>query len=141
MKVSAATPEDFGWLYRRIGCPITLAFRAIKATDASGRIRGMVGYDGWTENAVHAHMAVDAPIVWRSLIRPAFAYPFEEAKRGVIIGTVAASNAASLKMVVALGFEMLTRIYDGFALGVDLLVFEMRKENCRWLQQPLRKVA
>lgn len=138
-RVESANREDFIWLQQRTSCGMTDGFRAIKCVDESGRIRGMVGYDGWTENACQCHMAVDSPTAWRALVRPAFEYPFQQAGRRVIIGLIPAGNARSVHLAKRLGLRETYRVRDGWALGEDLVVLEMRREECRWLQQ--RKAA
>lgn len=139
MRVLAAYPEELAWLANRTDAAFTPGARAIKAVDATGRIRGMVAYDGWTVSACQAHMAVDSPIVWRSLVRPAFSYPFEEAGKSLILGIVPGDNAKSLAMVEALGFREVHRVKDGWAPGVPLVVHEMRREECVWLK-PVRRL-
>lgn len=135
MIVRAAPSDHFPWLVSRVGCAITPAFRAIEAVDVRGNIRGMVGFDLWTANSVQAHMAVDTPIAWRSLLRPAFRYPFLEGGRGLILGIISAANAKSLAMARGLGFHETHRIRDGQSVGVDLVVMEMRREHCRWIER------
>ncbi len=139
--VRAAPPEHYVWLARQSGCTLTPGFRAIEAVDSHGAIRGMVGYCDWTANAVRAHMAVDSPIVWRALVRPAFEYPFLEAGKGVVLGFVDGGNARSVRLTRRLGFREAYRIRDACAVGRDLVVFEMRREDCMWLPEPLRKAA
>lgn len=139
MRVLAAQPQDFAWLVQRTSAALTDHATGIKAVDASGRIRGMVAYDYWTPNACQAHMAVDSPIVWRSLVRPAFAYPFEELGRSLILGIIAADNPRSLAMVEALGFRRAHEIKDGWAPGVPLVVHEMRRADCRYLKADWRR--
>ena len=134
-RVVAASPEDFDWLVERTQCAPTLGFRAIKAIDETGRILGMVGYDGWTENAVQAHMAVDTPMAWRAMLGPAFAYPFQECGKGVILATIPAGNARSVHLAKRFGFVEVFRVRDGWVLGEDLLLLEMRREACRWLNE------
>ena len=138
-RVEAASRDDFMWLQQRTSCGMTDGFKAIKCVDGSGRIRGMVGYDGWTENAVQCHMAVDSPMAWRAMAAPAFEYPFQQAGKRVILGLIPASNAPSVKLAKRLGLRETYRVRDGWAQGVDLIVFEMRRDECRWLQQ--RKAA
>ena len=134
MKVTAGHAEAFGWIEARTGCVLTRNARAIQALDVSGRIRGVIAYDMWTESAVQAHMAVDSPVVWRSLLRPAFSYPFVEAGRSLILGIIADDNPKSLAMVRRLGFTEKHRVVDGWSVGVDLVVFELRRHECRWLE-------
>lgn len=132
--MSAASPCDLGWLVARTSCGLTPAAAAIKATDAGGRIVGMVGYDNWTENACQAHMAVATPMAWRALVRPAFAYPFLQAGKGVILAVIPAGNARSVDLASRFGFMVTHRVRDGWAVGEDLICLEMRRENCRWIQ-------
>lgn len=141
MRVLATTSADLMWIRQRTGCGLTPAAKGIKAVDASGRIRGLVAYDGWTPNSMQAHMAVDSPIVWRSLLVPSFSYPFEECGKGLLLGIIAADNPRSLAMVVALGFRETYRVRDGWSAGVDTVLFEMRREECRWVAQQKREAA
>lgn len=134
MRVTAGHAEAFGWIETRTGCVLTRNARAIQALDTSGRIRGVIAYDCWTESGVQAHMAVDSPVVWRSLLRPAFTYPFLEVGRSLLIGIIAADNPRSLNMVRRLGFRETYRVVDGWSVGVDLIVHEMRRHECRWLE-------
>lgn len=119
---------------------LTAQARTIQATDAKGRIRGVVAYDMWTPNACQAHMAADSAIAWRSLLGPAFSYPFEEAGRRLLLGIIPAHNARSVALVRRFGFREAYRVKDGWGPGDDLLVFEMRREECRWLS-PARRAA
>ena len=113
------------------GAALTKSARGIAAIDAHGRTRGVVAYDLWTKNSCQAHMAVDAPVVWRHLLPDVFEYPF--AHVGVLLGVIPAGNLKSNRMVQALGFELQTRIKDGADVGEDLVIWRMLRENCRWL--------
>lgn len=135
MEVRAAPAEHFGWLLSRIGLAPGVDFKAIEAVDAKGEIRGMVGYDHWTHNSVNAHIALDSPIALRSLIRAAFAYPFEQVGFGVLVCPVASDNEASMRLCRGLGFREAYRMRDGHDVGVDLVLWEMRREECRHLKE------
>lgn len=141
MRVTAAMPFEFRWIAERTGVVPTANARALKAVDAAGRIRGMVLYENWTPNSVQAHMAVDTPIAWRTLVGPAFAYPFDECGRGLLLAIVSADNPRSLSLVRRFGFTEQHRVRDGWAAGVDLILFEMRRADCRWLAGHERKAA
>lgn len=130
----AATPDELRWLEERTGAVLTRGARGIAAVDESG-VRGVVAFDGWTPNAVQAHMAVDTPVAWRALLRPVFAYPFEECGRKLMLGIIPADNARSVRMTERLGFRLAYRVADGWADGVDLLCYEMRRDECRWLRK------
>lgn len=135
MVVAAATQQAFLWIEARTGCVLTRNARAIAATDASGKVRGVIAYDCWTTNSVQAHMAVDTPVAWRVLLRPAFAYPFLECGKGVLLGIIQDSNGKSWHMAERLGFSLHSRIRDGWARGEDLRIYQMRREHCRWLPE------
>jgi hypothetical protein len=136
MRISAGGTREFDWLKRRTGCAATDDFNTIKATDARGMVRGVVGYCNWTKNAVQVHMAADTPIVWRSLLRPALEYPFVQVGVGILLGCIRSKNASSISLVRTVGFEATHSIKDGHCKGEDLLFFELRKENCRYLLTP-----
>lgn len=135
MRVTAGHGDAARWIQERTQCGLTPGARFVQATDALGRIRGVVAYDMWTENAVQAHMAVDAPVVWRSLLPAVFEYPFLEAGKGLLLGIIPASNERSRKMAVRLGFRETYHVQDGWAVGQDMVVHEMRRTECRWLKE------
>lgn len=133
LEVKAAPRAHLHWLEKRTGAVLTRQARAIEAIDDMGKVYGMVAYDGWTENSVQAHMAVVAPLVWRRLLPAVFRYPFEECGKGLLLGVVPSHNEASARMCQRLGFRLAHRVVDGWAPEDDLLLFELRRENCRWL--------
>lgn len=137
MNVRAATPEEYSWLLGRVGYTPTASFRALAAVDNTGRVRGMVGFDSWTENSAQAHFAVDTPMALRELAPAAFEYVFHQAGRGVLVGVVREDNARSRRATKHLGFKEAYRIRDGAAAGVALLLYELRREECRYLPQPV----
>ena len=63
-----------------------------------------------------------------------FNYIFNTAGRGVVIGVTPADNAPALKFNKHIGLVELYRIKDGYAQGVDYVVQELRKENCRYIE-------
>jgi RimJ/RimL family protein N-acetyltransferase len=137
--VRAAHPEEFGWLVERAECAITPGFRAIAAED-QGRIVGMVGFDGWTPNSVTMHVALDSPACLRSLLPEIFDYAFRQAGKGLALGIIPAGNERSVNLAKRVGFREAYRVRDGWSVGEDLIVLEMRREECRWIPQA-RKAA
>lgn len=138
-RVVAAPPQTFGWLVERVGCVPTASARGLAVVDDNGRLRGMALFDGWTPNSVQAHVAVDTPIAWRALAEAAFSYAFRETGRGVLLGTIVADNTRSLAVARSLGFREVHRVPDGHSPGVDLVLVQMRREECRWLREPCPK--
>jgi hypothetical protein len=145
----AAPPQALPWLWARVGCSYTAEFRAIMAVRDSADlenlraadIAGMIGYDLWTENAVVMHIALDNPAAFRSLIVPAFEYPFIQGKKGIALATVRSDNQRSMRLCERVGFRETHRIKDGMEQGVDAVLYEMRLEDCRWIGKTMRKAA
>lgn len=137
--MSVRASHNFAWIAARTGCVLTPNARLIEVVDSSGKIRGQVAYDNWTRNAVQVHMAVDAPSWWRQLLVPAFEYGFAHA--GIMLAVISASNARSLALTRRFGFRETHRVQDGWAEGEDLVCLELRRAECRFLQQPARKAA
>lgn len=108
--------------------------RALAAVDERRRVRGVVGFDRWTPNAVHLHVALAAPSAGRVLLPAAFAEAFSDG-RTLARGEVRSSNLRSLALARHLGFREAHRVVDGWAPGEDVVLFEMRREECRWLQE------
>lgn len=133
--VRAAPRDHYAWLLVRTGYAPTEGFRAIECVDSRGRIRGMVGLDGWTPSAVQMHIALDSPIAARALLRPAFEYPFLEAERKMVFGVLPANRVRAVELALSLGFDEVGRIPDGWSPGVDLVHLVMLKRNCRWIPQ------
>lgn len=133
IEVKAAPPAHYPWIAQRARLGISSTFRALEAVEHD-RILGMVAYDGWTPNSCAVHVAIDDWRALRRLVRPAFLLPFRELDKGVVVASVLSTNSKSLRLVDGLGFESVGKIADGFERGVDLHIFEMRRENCRWVR-------
>lgn len=134
IEVREAPREHYGWIAQRASLIVGDSFRAIEAVE-SDRILGMVGYDGWTPNSCAMHVAIDDKRAAHKLLRPAFGIPFTELKKGVVLGSVLSTNAKALVLDRKLGFRQVARLRDVWQPGVDLIIFEMRREECRWLKE------
>lgn len=134
MRAHAATPAELSWLSERTGALLSPRAKGIAARRADGTCAGVVAYDGWTHNSCQAHMAVETALAWRALLPSCFSYPFLEAGRGVLLGLIREGNAPSCRLTRHLGFTEAGRVKDGAAVGEDLILFEMRRESCRYLQ-------
>lgn len=134
MSTRAATPMECGWLAERSGYLPAAGFRAI-LSETAGIIRGMVGFDGWTPNAVALHVAIEKPGACRTLLRAAFGYAFVETGRRLAVATIREGNTRSIRLARHVGFREVHRTRSGWAPGEDLVHFEMRREDCRWLEE------
>lgn len=141
MIVRPMRPENYGWLASRAQLCIGPQFRAIEAVGPDGRVHAACGYDSWTQNAVSMHVALDNPAALRALLGPGFRIPFVEFGKGVVLATVLSTNARSLALVPKLGFREVARLREAWAKGVDLVLFEMRREECRFLGEQKKEAA
>lgn len=102
-------------------------------------VSAMVLYDYWTYNSVNVHIwSSTSMILSTPYVREVFKYPFEDCMRKILIAVTPDNAIESLKLSSALGFKEVHRIKDGWNDGIDMIVKEMRKHECRWL---LKKVA
>jgi hypothetical protein len=122
------------WAASRIGISLTGQAAGLSAVDGSGRTRGVVVFDGWTPSAAQVHLALDTPMALRCLIRRAFLYVFKAMGRQVLWMLLPASSPAA-GLAESFGFRLAHEIRDGFAVGDNVCVFEMRREECRWLRK------
>jgi len=130
--IRASTHQEIGVLCNRTGLVPTPYMKGISLI-SENRILAVAGYDRWTDNCVEMHIWADFLIP--GFVRAAFEYPFIQAGKGLVIGVIAGNNVAALSFTQRLGFEVKYVIKDGNAVGVDLVLQEMRKENCRWIRR------
>lgn len=135
MLVRAASFWDLPWFVDRTGYDPPPSFRGLVAVGADGAIRGLIGFDRWTPASACMHVAVDRPGACRGLLRESFAYLFRHAEKSLARAEVRAGNVASLEATRRVGFRETHRAKDGWAVGEDLVYFEMRRDECRWLKE------
>lgn len=145
IRVQAAPPAHHSWLAERAELTLLPGFMALEAVDEGGRIVGMVGFElGWRAT-VMLHIAVEHPAALRHLIRSGFGAAFDPPPRGfgrvTAIATVLSTNTRSLKLVRHLGFKHIHTGRDYMGPGVHVEYFEMRREECRWISDDLRRAA
>lgn len=133
--IQAATPEDILVFSKLVSYKPTSGFRGIKLVK-DNVIRAMVGYDRWAPNSVQMHIYIsDKFAMNHQFVREAFTYPFVTCDKGVAIGVTPADNLDALKFNENIGFVETYRMKDGWDVGVDVVVQEMRRENCRWIKR------
>ena len=133
MQAVGCYPEEYQWLVERAGCDITTGYKAIKVVDDTGKIHGMVGYGNWTANAVVLTIALDNPAALREVLKWGFRYPFEQCNRGIALAVVRGNNKRSLSLCRKVGFREVYRVKDGIDIGEDMVMFQMRREDCRYI--------
>lgn len=128
--IRAATPCEIEAVCGKLPLPYSSAMKGVCNDGA------MVVYDGWTPNSVQCHVFSTGP---RFLLDPVylkeiFTYPFVQCDKGLLYTITPSDSRESLAVSKALGFREVFRQKDGWDVGIDMIVKEMRKEDCRWIR-------
>jgi len=136
MKCIKAEVSHFQWIINRIGCQLTTEARGLMAIDDEEKIHGMIVFDSWTPNSCQAHIALSSPIALRCLLNELFDYAFNQADRSIILCIIRSHNVDSSRLVRHMGFVEVARIVAAYSSVEDLLIFQLRKEKCRFIEEP-----
>lgn len=118
----------WNWLRKRTMLPWSTDLRCIGVMRDDGSIAGAVGFNGWSEHAVWMHVAFDSEhSLTRSLLQAAFKYPFIECGRNAVYGLTPKRLEDAWRLNEKLGFRRIAETCDGY-------IFEMTKDECRWLK-------
>lgn len=98
------------------------------------RLLGAVIFTDYTGRSIQCSIATDSP-GWcsRRTLQAIFGYVFNTCSCVRTTALVASDNAKSIELVTRLGYRLEGTIRDHFDDGIDMLVFGMLKEECRWL--------
>lgn len=114
----------------------SVKFKAVMQLDETGNIIAATGYDHWTPNSVSMHVWIPDPKrMVPKFVKESFRYPFEIGNRGLVIGVTPGDNTRALEFNKKIGFRETHRVKDGWALGTDMVIQEMRRDECRWISR------
>lgn len=135
--VRAGTREETGRIAMLIGYCITSNQNSILIETEDGDIGAMAIYDHWTPNGVemHAYSLSAKYVLHPDFCRAMFYYPFVQENKSVAIAVTPCNNYASLALSRYLGFVDIARIQDGWEIGTDMVIRELRRSNCRFLEK------
>lgn len=123
------------WAFVREYLPINASsdMRGI-GLERDGELIAGVLYEGWNGVNVWMHVAVAPGKRWTlQYLRQCFHYPFVELNCSRVSGYVEASNLAARKFDEHLGFEQEAVLHGAAADGGDVILYVMRRENCRYV--------
>lgn len=128
--IRAAAPSEIAWVCGKLPLPYSQAMRGVCNVGA------MVIYDSWTPNAAQVHIYSSGPrhLLNREFLTEAFTYGFIQCDKGKLFTITPSSATESLKVSDALGFRESYRQIDGWDIGVDMVVKEMLRNECRYLR-------
>ena len=134
MNFTAITPRDLGYMpqnARPIMCADT---KGIMAVDEEGIPQAICVLDSWSFNSCQIHIWIENAFVLKhGFAEEVFNYIFNTCGRNVVIGVTPDNNVKALKFIKHIGLEEVCRIKDGYAEGVDYIITEIRRENCRYI--------
>jgi L-amino acid N-acyltransferase YncA len=119
------------WKDLKIDIPLTSDTGGM-VLEKDGRIVAAGVFDGWTYNAVFMHMmTTNMREVMRSkFLNEVFDYIFTTVGKKKALGLIANNHKPSIRLAKRFGFAEKTRIEDGFDEGNDLVILELKRENC-----------
>jgi hypothetical protein len=124
------------WIYSRASPELTRRTKGVVALDERGTILACAVFDSWTYTSGQVHVAIANPMVLRhGFVEECMDYFFNTCERQIMIGLTPANNVKSLKFNRHLGFQEVYRVKDGYDYGVDYVVQELRKSECRWIHE------
>lgn len=101
-----------------------------------GELIAGVVYNEYNHVNINMHVAsVGRHWLTRPFLREAFDYPFNRAKVKRITAFIEDENKAAIRFDEHLGFKYETRLKDAYING-DILIYVMRREDCRWVDAP-----
>ena len=127
------------WVAPRVGRSVAWKGATAIGLEQDGALIAGVVYDGYLAGArISMHCAGDGKR-WlnREFLFACFDYPFRQLGVNVIINTVNADNADSIRFTRHIGFEEVARIPGGSG-DCDLVIFALQRAKCRFISQEVR---
>lgn len=132
--------ESWEWVYSSIKPVYTKQTKGIVARNSDTQeILAVTIFDTWLPTSGQIHVAISNPMVLRhGYIEECMNYFFNTAEKELLLGVTPSDNLKALKFNRHIGLTELFRIKDGFRFGVDLVIQELRKDDCRWINGQTR---
>jgi hypothetical protein len=128
-------PSDWGWVNQQVGikrCEDTGGIMAIDSTTNS--TVGACIMDNWTNNSVQCHFMISSPMVLKhGFLEDCFDFMFNVGNVSRIYGLVPGNNFKALKFNKHMGFTVKAVMEEAYEVGIDYILLEMKKDNCRFL--------
>ena len=129
-----AEQEHWDYMCRTAECVWSPTARGIVVLDHNMLPCAGVMFDAWCPNSGQVHIAITNPLAIRAgFVNEGFRYFFEECDKEVMIGVTPANATKALKFNKKVGLREVYRVKDGFTQGIDLIIQEIRKDECRWI--------
>jgi hypothetical protein len=108
--------------------------QAILAYNIKEELLGAMVFDNWTDTSVHAHFLLRKPMLLRhGFFEVCFGYVFGQSGRDMMYTIIPGNNDKSRRLVKRLGATEKCILEGAFKKGEDMVLVELRKENCKYL--------
>jgi hypothetical protein len=144
VKFRAWVPADLLTVRQHMPYAATESTRGIVAYDHdTAETLAIFLMDGWTRTSAQVHQVILKTMVIRhGWFEEIARYIYGAAGRKKVYATVPDTHARALSLNEKIGFEQVARLSDAWDEGVDYLVLEMTRENCKyWVPEKLRMVS
>lgn len=137
MIVSQPREKLWAWLDSRIKLDYSADFRAIGLV-VGDCLTAVIGYNGFNGRSCLMHSAIDDPsAITRTFVQEMFRYPFEQMGLTHVLAVVASDNTRALEIDLRVGFREVHRLNGAGLSGADLIILEMKREDCKWLRRSI----
>jgi len=128
--------SDWEWVNKQVGILRVEDTSGIMAIDAKTlETAGACILDNWTDNSVQTHFMISSPLVLRGgFLEECYSYVFNHCNKKYMYGMVPANNVKAIKFNEHMGWTVKMVLPEAYADGVDYLVMELKRENCKFLE-------
>lgn len=121
-------------------CLYNPLYDVVISREKNGVLLGGSIYYDYTGKSISMHIAGFAPAwISRDLLWVTFDYAFVQLGCRYVFCQIRSSNTEAINTALRTGFVQETTIPDVFLDG-DLIIYRMRRENCRWLNLKPRSI-
>lgn len=105
----------------------------LMAMERNGKLAACVLWDNYNGASISMHVLTLPGVQWsREFLFGVFAYPFLQLKVNKVHGPISSKNEAAKRFAIDVGGVLGATLKDAHPDG-DLLVYEMHRRDCRWL--------
>lgn len=126
------------WVHSRLGSRwISGAGNAIGVVDDNNVLTAGVTYTQWSGPNIVLDVAAEPGKRWCTpdVLYMLLSFPFEQLKCSRVTAPISSANTRCRRFVEKLGFSLEATL-EGACKDGDLLIYRMKKDECRWLQRP-----
>jgi hypothetical protein len=128
---------DWGWVNTQVPIQRVEDTSGIVAVDMdTNSTVGACIMDNFTNNSVQCHFMLTHPMLLKhGFLECCFNYMFNECGVKYVYGLVPGNNEKALKLNKHMGFTVKTVMEEAFEDGVDYVLMELKRANCKFIQE------